>query len=252
MKPLQALTFIFSFSILSCSNYKTDATVIDEKLKSDTVSIDISLNAKEKVSAAIYDSIKRFTVDDYPITNEMLADKESNNSSYKKQSGQTYSYDKAWFTNDSIKQTIMIELYTDYHRMLTYHFYNDDIPSGLIASMELHTKEGDTASRKQKEKDFAGFLKKAIEIKVSMFASNKGFKLGDFKKKAIDIYGKPKSQSMKEGIEKLDWEFVGEILYDGKSSLGGKPLAKDSYGHQITMYFRNGKLIAQILHNDIP
>lgn len=81
------------------------------------------LKPKQINVVSISDTIKRFVVDDYPVTNEMLIDKTSNNSSYKKQSGQTYSYDKAWFGNDTLKQTLVFELYTDYHRMVIYHWH---------------------------------------------------------------------------------------------------------------------------------
>jgi len=80
----------------------------------------------------------------------MLADKTSSNSSYKKQSGQTFSYDKAWISNDTLKQTLVFELYTDYHRLVTYHFLDNDIPTDLINRMELHIDGGELASDNQK------------------------------------------------------------------------------------------------------
>ncbi|MDZ7615201.1 MAG: hypothetical protein U5K51_17010 [Flavobacteriaceae bacterium] len=76
-------------------------------------------------------------------------------------------------------------------------------------------------------------------------------KLNDTQTKAIDNSGKPDKQSISNKIEKFEWEFVGDTFYDGKTNLKGKPLAKDSFGHQIVMYFKNGKLIGQVLHNDI-
>lgn len=118
--------------------------------------------------------------------------------------------------------------------------------------MELHIDSGEVASEKQKRQDFDGFLKQTTKISSAYFTSDKGFKLGDTKQKAIDIYGTPDKQSMNVGIEKLEWEFFGDTFYNGKTDLKGKPLAKDSFGHQIVMYFKNRKLIGQILHNDIP
>ncbi|MGB6093697.1 MAG: hypothetical protein WBF83_08050 [Moheibacter sp.] len=252
MTTLQTLTILISFGLLSCNNNRTETTVKSENVKADSVLMDTAIKSQQQSAFGISDTIERFVVDDYPITNTMLADKTSNNSSYKKQSGQTYSYDKAWFSNDTLKQTLVFELYTDYHRMVTYHFYNNDIPTDLINRMELHVEGGELASENQKLKDFNGFLKQTTKINATNFITDKGFRLGDSKQKAIDNYGKPDKQSMSNGIEKIEWEFIGDTFYDGKTDLKSKPLAKDSYSHQVVMYFKNGKLIGQILHNDIP
>ena len=252
MTILQTLTIAISFGLLSCNNHRTETTVKNENVNVDSSTIDSTLKLQQQTTIVISDTIKRFVVDDYPILNEMLAEKTSNNSSHNKQSGQTYSYGMAWFSNDTLKQTLVFELYTDYHRMVTYHFYNNDIPTDLINRMELHIDGGELASEKQKLKDFNGFLKQTTKINSTYFITDKGFRLGDTKQKAIDVYGKPDKQSLNVGVEKLEWEFVGDTFYDGKTDLKGKPLAKDSFGHQIVMYFKNGKLIGQILHNDIP
>jgi hypothetical protein len=252
MTTLQTLTITISFGLLSCNGSRTDTTIENENTNVDTFSIDSTLKSKQKTPDVISDTIKRLVVDDYPVTNEMIVGKTSNNSSYKRQSGQIFSYNKAWFSNDTLKQTLVFELYTDYHRMVTYHFYSNDIPTDLINRMELHIDGGELASEKEKLKNFKGFLKQTIKINSSYFTTSKGFKLGKTKQVVIDIYGKPDKQSINFGVEKLEWEFIGDTFYDGKTDLKGKPLAKDSIGHQVVMYFRNGKLIGQILYNDIP
>lgn len=252
MTTLQTLTVAISFGLLSCNNHRTETTVKSENVKVDSASIDSAIKPEQQTTVVISDTIKRFVVDDFPVTNEMLADNTTSNSSYEKQSGQTYSYDKAWFSNDTLKQTLVFELYTDYHRMVTHHFYSNDIPTDLINSMELHIDGGELASEKQKLKDFSGFLKQTTKINSTYFITDKGFRLGDTKQKAIDSYGSPDKSSLSNDIEKLEWDFVGDEFYDGKTDLKGKPLAKDSFGHQTVMYFKNGKLIGQILRNDIP
>ena len=252
MTTLQTLTIAISLGLLSCNNNRTETTVKKENVTVDSSSTDSVLKSQQQTAFIISDTTKRLVVDDYPVSNAMLSDKTSNNSSYKKQSGQTYSYDKAWFSNDTLKQTLVFELYTEYHRMVTYHFYSKDIPSDLINRMELHIDGGELASEKQKLKDFDGFLKQTTKINSTYFTTDKGFRLGDTKQKAIDTYGNPDKKSISNGIEKFEWSFIGDTFYDGKADLKGKPLAKDSFGHQIVMYFRNGKLIGQILHNDIP
>ena len=253
MTTLQTLTIIFTFSLLSCSNNETktndgrsDST---NKFKVD----DSSFKPIAKDTTFLTDTIKRFVVDDYPVTYEMMAEQKVDNySSYSKTSGKTKSLDKAWFTNDTLKQTLIFELYTDGHRLVTYHFYTNDIPIDLIDRIELHTDNGELADKQQKIKNFKGFLNQAVKIDKKYFITDKGFLLGDNKQKIIKVYGQPDSKTEKNGIEKLEWDFIGDILYDGKEKLNGKPLAKDNYGHQAYLFFRNGKLIGQILHNDIP
>lgn len=241
MTILRTLTFILTLGLFSCNGKTESSATKNEFALSDTQVLD-----------SIPDTIKKNVVDDYPVTNEMLADKTNNNSSYKKQSGQTFSYDKAWFSNDTLKQTLVFEIYTDYHRLVTYHFLNSHIPTDLINRMELHVDGGELAPDKQKLTDFSGFIKQTIKINSSYFITDKNFKLGDTKQKAVETYGKPDKQTVIDAIEKLEWDFIGDEFYNGKTELKGKPLAKDSFGHQVVMYFKNGKLIGQILHNDIP
>ncbi|MDI9862295.1 hypothetical protein [Flectobacillus roseus] len=241
MTTPQILTLIFTLRFFSCIGKPDNtATKITSAL----------LDTQVMVSSS--DTVKKLLVDDYPVKNKMLADRTSNNSSYKKQSGKIFSFDKVWFSNGTLKQTLVFELYTDYHRLAIYHFLDNDIPIDLIRRMELHTEGGEIASDKQKLKDFNGFLQHTTPINSSYFTTKKGFSLGDPKQKAVKTYGNPDKQTITDGIEKLEWLFIGDASFDGKTSLKGKPLANHSFGHQILMYFRNGKLIAQVLHNDAP
>jgi len=250
MTTLQTFTILISFGLLSCNN-RTETTTKNKDMAFNSSTSDSVLKTQQHSTSVFLDSIKTFEVDDYPVTNKMFQDKRSNNSNFNLKSGQTISFDKVWFSNDTLNQTLVFELYTDYHRILTYHFYNNEIQYSLINRMELINGE-ELASEKQKLKDFNGFLKQSTKINSSYFVTNKGFKLGDTKQKAIDIYGIPDNQITENGVEKLEWLFVGDSFYDSKTDLKGKPLADNSFGHQITMYFRNEKLIGQILFNQIP
>jgi hypothetical protein len=216
------------------------------------VPADSSRQVQVDTTAPIADTIKRFTVDDYPVTDEMLDDTTSNDASHPRQSGYIHSSDQVWFTNNTLNQSLVFELYTDKHRSATFHFYNKDLPKSLIERIELYTEDGDLASLSQKEKSFTGFINSATVIDKKYFTTNKGFRLGDSKQKALSIYGAPDERKMDGKFEVLEWDFVGDILYDGSAALKGKPLAKDNYGHQAIMFFRNNKLTAIILHNDIP
>lgn len=198
------------------------------------------------------DTIKTFVVDDFSITDEMIAHQNNPDLQLKKSSGETYSFDKIWFKNENLQQNIVIELYTDNHRLLILHFYTENIPPDLLDRLELHTRDGEIAPSKQKLKDIKGFLVHSEEIDSKYFTSNKGVQLGFSKQKIMEIYGKPNQIIMQNGIERVEWKFEGDILYNQNKSSNNKLVAKDSYGHQIVMYFKNEKLIAQILFNEIP
>lgn len=117
--------------------------------------------------------------------------------------------------------------------------------------MVLHKPlpDNDIADLELKRKLFSKVFLKYNQVDSSYFKSNKGFKLGDLRSKAIAEYGQPNLVKYNDGIEMLNWTFIGDMFYDGKQDLKGKPLAKDSYGHQVRMYFKNEKLIGVFLHN---
>lgn len=253
MKKLLIITVILTLSFLSCKNSEL-------RNENENISTISKPNSKDSLGKSIVkdtvllnDTIKRFIVDEYPVTYEMIADqKVEKESTYQKIVGKTLSFDKAWFTDKTRKQTLIFQMYTDGYRSVTYHFLNDEIPKELIDIIEFHTAEGELASKKQIVNDFKGFLLQSIKIDSKYFTTSKGLKLGDTKQRIIEIYGQPHEKTANNGIEKFEWTFVGDLLYDGKEDLKGKPLAKESYGHQAYLYFKNGKLIAQILHNYIP
>ena len=250
---LQSIIVFLILSLLSCnsSQTKTNAEAITSGDKADVNDTTAKFISKDTI--LITDTIPRFTVDDYSVTYEMMDEQKADNSSlYKKISGKTQSLDKAWFTNDTLKQTLIFELYTDGHRLATYHFYNNNIPTELFDGIVLHTFDGEIASNQQKQSDFKGLLKQSVKINSKYFRSDKGFALGDSKQKILRVYGQPDKTTTNRGIEKLEWNFVGDILYDGKEDLKRKPLAKNNYGHKAYLFFKNGKLIGQLLRNDIP
>jgi len=80
----------------------------------------------------------------------------------------------------------------------------------------------------------------------------KGVSIDMHRKKAIELYGKPKNQEISDEFEILHWEFKGDFFNNSKNKTLGNRIAKDSYGHSVTMFFEGHKLVAQILYNDIP
>ncbi len=198
------------------------------------------------------DTLPSITGDDYPITDEMIKSV-TGNSFYRLKSGNTFAGDKVWFRNDSLGQVIMIELYTDMHRFVTCHFYADDIPEEVMERIDLQTESGDVASDDQKRKDFPGFVKQAKATEASYFTSKKGFQLGtELRQKVEAIYGKPDQRILLNDREILEWEFQGDQLYDGTTPLNGKPLLRNSYGYKVMMVFRDNRIVAQVIVNEIP
>lgn len=210
------------------------------------------------------DSLVYFLVDDYPVTDEMLKDKTSNNSTYLKQVGEVYSLEKAWFKNDRLKQTLVFQLYTDYHKMETYHFMNTDVPRSIVEKMELSIAEGkfknmfNSATSEQKINSFDGFIKLSENIDENYFRTQKGLKLGSDKEELIKLYDKPDSTLTEQDFEVLKWSFAGDYNLTGDfasttpSDLKKKMVAKDSFGHILTAYFKDNKLVGLIIENDTP
>jgi hypothetical protein len=219
---------------------------------------------KNQINQKANDSLIYLIVDDYPVTNEMLKDKTSNSSTYLKQVGEVYSLEKVWFTNERLKQTLVFQLYTDYHRMVTYHFMNTDIPKSIVEKMELNIAEGkfknmfSSATIEQKKNSFDGFINLSEKIDEKYFKTQKGIKLGADKTDLIKLYDTPDSTLTEKAFEVLKWTFTGDYSLTGDfastetKDLKKKTVAKESFGHIVTAYFKDNKLIAQIIENDIP
>lgn len=208
-----------------------------------------SLEQDSTIQTTVADSARKFTVDGYGVTNDMFG---SSNNGREIKMGGVRSLDKVWFVNNKLKQALVFELATDEFRTITFHFYTNDIPGQLIKTIGLYNGEGEPVSDEQKKKNFKGFINLAKNIDETYFTTNKGIQLGMSKQRATGIYGKPTNISKDGDIEMYEWEFTGDLIYDGKTDLHGRPLAKDSYGHKTTMFFRDDKLVAVILNNDIP
>lgn len=242
LKYIVIISCITALCIVSCNNQQKDSRREEVVNKKAIVAYEVST-----------DTINKLIPDKYPITNEMLRRQQTDNySSFQKVSGETYSFDKAWFRNEALRQVLICELYTDYFRVATYCFYDHNIPADIMEKIEFHTNTGDIAMNEQKIKDLQGFIDQAVIIDSAYFISKKGFKLGDSKQKILDIYGTPDMDNKTDGVEKLEWRYIGDLYNEDKKISNNKPLAKDSFGHQVVMYFRNSVLVGYILHNDIP
>ena len=193
---------------------------------------------------------KKLIADDFPIPNDFLASAPDDiGSIHEIEYKGLVSHERKWFTQPDKSETIAMELYTDKHRLRTHYFSNDDIPVDLINEMILHRSEdGEIASNSFKQEYFKDFISIAEIIDQKYFKSNKGFLIGNNLEMAMKIYGKPHEKSSLEGVDKLQWKFEGDTF-----GLAGKEnLVQDSFGHEVTMYFRNDLLIGMVLYNAIP
>jgi hypothetical protein len=193
------------------------------------------------------DSLVILAVDNYPIDDSLF---KGNYGMI--ESGEIHSIDKAWFTNDELQQTLIIELYTDYHRSMIYCFDSKNIPSALLRRMYLYQSGNKIATYELKEKHLKGLVSQAIKLERSRFVSNEGISIGMFKANAKARYGSPDKRAIEEGLEVLEWEYVGDTFYDPSVSPQKNVIAKDSYGHTVTMFFKADKLVGYILNNHIP
>ena len=223
--------------VLEDTNSKFELKKSNSLIKSDTNIVIENIAKSESISTCV--------VDDYPVKNQIF---KGNYGLIK--SGEIVSLDKVWLSNKSIHQTLVFELYTDYHRIVTFHFDNQMVSQDFINRMELHIEGGELATITQKIKYFNGLIEQSIEVNENQFVSEKGVAIGMDKKKAIVLYGKPDKEKTSSEFEILEWYFIGDIFNESINSK--KPIAKDSFGHSVTMFFKDNRLVGQILFNDIP
>jgi len=210
------------------------------------------LNSSFIINSILNDTTKNqkeFVVDDYPISEFML----TSISPYDEiKSGALISDDRVWFKNDVLKQNIIIDLYTDLFRLNIFHFYTNDIPCEIINGIELNKSNGDFATYPEKRKDFNGFLEQAHSLPSNYLTSNKGFRLGDSKENILEHYPEPDSIKTINDIEVYIWNFFGDVFVNEIQKSNNRTIAKNSFGNTTKLYFKENKLIAVHIHNEIP
>lgn len=185
--------------------------------------------------------------DDFPVTNTMLDDNKGKVINNKVDTG-----NEAWFTNQKLEETLMFELHHAHYRKTIYDFYTASVPDAFLKEMRLYTAKGDTLNVKQEAKYLPVLVKAATVIEPSYFTSLKELKLGASKEQALHFYHNPDSVTQPDGYERYEWNFPGDMYYEERSTVGGKPVVKDSFGYKVIMYFKNDKLEGMIMHNAIP
>lgn len=167
-------------------------------------------------------------LDDYPITDKMFYnDKEIIFDKYGSNSN--------WYRNDSLNETLVFELYTDYHRMYTFHFKNNKFPNYLLEAIPFNYYEKNLESINKpiiniSEKTFSKFIEKSKKVNSNYFITNSGIKLGALESQIIEKYGKPNKTEKIVNTDKLTW---------GEST------------NRIELYFLDEKLISIFIYRDL-
>jgi hypothetical protein len=185
-----------------------------------------------------------FIGDGYHVPKEMLK-----NSSHSIESKDLVSYDKSWLSNDSLGETLVFDVYTDYYTLNSFHFLNEEMPPALLEKMELHLKSGEIATTEQKNISIGGLISKATKINSSFFVTQKGLKLGDAKQKITAMYGNPDRTSVSKGIEACEWTSSNSTR---KSSSLEDNMASGDLGSRTTMFFKFDQLIAIVFQYEAP
>jgi|SRR5688572_2377922 len=246
------LFIVFSVALALCScknNASSKETAHKDHLDTTKTAKDSPVRNQRSVddTIKISSSIKLFDVDFFPVTDEM----------FKKyattiKDGYQYTAEYVWFSHKATDQILVFELYTDFHHLWAYNFLDDKVSTLLLNRMEVHTPE------KQSSKYISDLISSANEIDLKYFTTDKGFRLGDKVEKAIQQYDKPDKRYKKGHFDIYEWDFMGDIDYESRTfhkekiNLKDKPLARNSFGHEIIMVFQNNQLVGMAFHNFIP
>jgi len=222
-----AAALLITFNTISCTQSNKDGAIDD------------GLFAKEEVLP------KPYVADNFPVSDKMFGKARANRPVI---TPHLRSENTAWFTNDSLKQTLMFILSSDNDRLYTAGFDNNNLPDEFILRNDLSDENNYHSSGEHSLQYFSEFFNKAKKIDSKYFTSNMGFKIGDVKEKAIDRYGKPDSIKTADGFEKYYWNPVAAQVT--KQHVPEKDLIIiDEKKQFIEMYFKNNKLVVLIFDN---
>lgn len=229
MRKASILLLLFSIFFSSCQQQKKDEEVAME---------DSDLKSAEEL-------VKPFFADNYPVIDKMFG---KPTSSRPVTTAHLRSENTAWFTNDSLQQTLMFILFSDNSRLVTACFDHKNVPSEVFSKMDFSDNHNYPSNEEDRLLYYKEFFSSAKKIDTKYFISNMGFKIGDPKEKAIKKYGKPDSIRVVEGFDKYFWNPAGAQIT--RQNVPEKDLLLiDEKKQFITMYFKNNKLATMILDN---
>lgn len=165
-----------------------------------------------------------------------------------------YAFDGRWFNADGTDQVLAIEEHTDHHHLKVFLFRKGKAPDALIAELPF-LGQGPTGQRMLADsvrRHWDRLLRPLNELRPAQLTSRKGFTFGTPERAVIEAYGAPDSTWNDGPYTVRDWHFTGDGAYDGRTDLRGRPLAEGSFGHDVRLWTRGGRLVAYRLHNAIP
>ncbi len=229
MRKASIILLLFSIFFSSCQQQKKD---VDVAMK------DSDLKSPEEL-------VKPFFADNYPVTDKMLGNPTADRPVT---TAHLRSENTAWFTNDSLQQTLMFILFSDNSRIVTACFDQNNVPGEVFSKRDFSDNNNYPASKEDRLLYYREFFSSAKKIDTKYFISNMGFKIGDSKEKAIKKYGKPDSIRVVEGFDQYFWNPAGAQIT--RQNVPEKDLLLiDEKKQFITMYFKNNKLATIILDN---
>lgn len=163
--------------------------------------------------------------------------------------------DAGWFVSDTLQQTLIISIATDLYRMKMFVFSWKECPDTLLQEVNIYHNDemvSSIANTQEVKKVLPWFIEAAAKMPSRFFTTERGLQLGDCKEEALAIYGKPHELHRMGSIDQLVWKYEGYMDGANEKLSRRQPVANDSYGHTVTMYFRNNRLIALSIFNDIP
>ena len=186
---------------------------------------------------------------DLYLSHKIITGEDFNISDEKINANRTTNSEVIHFSNKVLKQSLLVQLYTDNFRLHYILFKDDDIPKDLEKEISnYYIDERGVATKNGKGAE------KTVEIGKHLLTSEYGIRLGD----NIDqiLASKDKADSIAkidDQIIRYEWNYEGDAegTITGKTK-NGKPRIRNSFGQKIVMYFRDGKLLAMSIHNDIP
>ncbi|MGL4597601.1 MAG: hypothetical protein ACRCYO_08740 [Bacteroidia bacterium] len=240
------LLLFFVFTLVSCSNvHKEQKPQANDSDPHAAKSNDTFIHEKKTFDS---DTVGTWIPDNYPITEAML--RENRKAVYKKT---LKTYDDILFIDSTSKQFILFSLGTDYHVSVIFHFYYASLPLLVNERLPIYFRNGSMINKRSKRRKADESAPLGKKIAPHYFISEKGIRLGNSKQKLIQLYGLPDSTSTHEEIEYCEWNYEGDILYpDNKKHLNNPHLAKNSFGHQVSLFFKHEKLVGIILTNHEP
>lgn len=186
--------------------------------------------------------------DFYPISDQTI------NCSFKTLEYHKVGADGVWMTNSDSSQFIIIELYTDMHRIRTLHV-DSHFEYLLNSELYFYYKSSKTSwDNLETSKNYLflnRFLEKCEQISDTCFISEQGCMIGDSSSLGLLAYGNPDSTYLMDSITVRLWEF-NSLEFPEMGDIGNGKYVRDGFGYDVKHYYYDDKLVMRVLYRHIP